>query len=244
MKKVLDVLPPEDERAKFAHNRIAAIEPTVPRIDIHLATGAPPETSIERDGQGATEVRKLPRPLLVDTGDHVFVVTAPGRAPRRFTIVIGPSESKSLAVEPGEVVVAGAPPPTPPPVPPAPPPAPITQVTPAPDIAPDAWTPMAKAGVGLLITGGAFVAVGIGTGVMAIGDKSTVGASCSGPRCTTQAGVDAAKQGRVVSTISTVGVIAGGVGLATGVALVVVGRQRPKVVVVPTTGGAACVGVF
>jgi hypothetical protein len=56
--------------------------------------------------------------------------------------------------------------------------------------------------------------------------------------------VDAARQGRLVSTISTVGFVAGGVALATGVALVVVGRRQPEVVVVPSIGGAVCVGVF
>jgi hypothetical protein len=89
MKKVLDLLPLEDERAKFARERAAAIEPTVPRVDVTLVAGAPPETSIDRDGRGAAEVRKLPRPLLVDAGDHLFVVTAPGRAPRRYPISPG-----------------------------------------------------------------------------------------------------------------------------------------------------------
>jgi hypothetical protein len=231
MKKVLELVPPEDERAKFAQERIAAIEATVPRLDVTLAAGAPPETSIDRDGQGATEVRNLPKPLLVDAGDHIFVVTAPGHAPRRYPIAIAPRESKSLTVEPGELIspspVAG----------PLPPPASSPE-------APDAWTPLAKAGVGLLATGGALLAVGVGTGIVAIGDKSTVSGSCTGSTCTTQAGVDAARQGRLVSTISTVGFVAGGVGLATGLVLLVVGRRQPKIVAVPSIGGAACVGAF
>ena len=235
LKRVAEALPAGDDRAQFVRDRIAGLERRVPRVQIDLEPGAPAETSIERDGRPAVELRTLPRPLPIDAGEHVLVVRAPGRIDRRYTIVLGPGEQKIITVAPGEVVAPPAPPPL---VPIAAPPSPA----PAPKTMP--LTTLAKVGVGVSGVGGALIVLGVVAGVMAVGDNATVLADCQGSVCRTQAGADAARQGRLVAAVSTVGFVGGGASLAVGTVLLVVGLRRPPLTVVPSTGGVACVGVF
>ena len=253
LKAVAAQLPADDKRAKYAADKADAIALKVPRLRISLAPGAPDDTTIERDGRAPVEVRKLGGQIFLDPGEHSIVATAPGRPARRYSVTLAPGEVQSLVLEPGAAAGAPAPPPAP-----APAPTPVERAAPpehAPDVATPGWSTQAKIGFASIGLGGALLATGAVTGAMVLGDKSTVQSSCHGTSvCDSQAGVDAAKQGRTLSIVSTVGFIGGAALAGVGIALVVTGRPRSatagartpasSIAFVPSAGGITCVGAF
>ena len=94
--------------------------------------------------------------------------------------------------------------------------------------------------------GVASLAVGVITGILTIGKKSTVDKLCS-PTCFEKdrtAVLDAESAGKTLSSISTITFIAGGVGLAAGVVLVLTSgpRRAPTTATLgamPLPGGGA-----
>ena len=188
-----------DERHAFAVQHIEALRPRLSRLRVDF-TRASADATVSRDGVplGASE---LGSPLYVDPGEHKVVVTSPsGGAPSTYTVVLGPGETKSLSVRASTS-------------------SPVAPAEPPPEHATSSVG--RKLGVGLVAGGGVFLAGGIVTGLMALSDKSTVAKFCGPTSCTTQAGVDAASQGRVVAILSTVGFIGGLAALGGGVALIV-----------------------
>jgi tetratricopeptide (TPR) repeat protein len=75
--------------------------------------------------------------------------------------------------------------------------------------------------VGIVLGVAGLVGVGVGTGfgLAAMSKANTAKDTCSGNACTTQKGIDAAHDASSSATISTVGFVAGGALLATGVIL-------------------------
>ncbi len=114
---------PKDPRTKVGKDRIAALEPLVPRIRIIV----PPESAgatILLDGT-ALASGVLATPLRVDPGKHLFVVRANGRQDNRKEIDIAEKERTEFVAALGPVDTAGpgptgtatVPPPPPPPPP-------------------------------------------------------------------------------------------------------------------------------
>lgn len=145
----------------------------------------------------------------VDPGTHVARATADGMKPAEssFTVADGGHAEVRLKLEKEGAPVAAAPDPTPSPTEPAPADAPkgggSTQKT------------LAFAAFGV---GAAGLVVGGITGVLAMGKASDLDAACPDGRC------PADRQGDIDSystlgTLSTVGFIVGGVGVAAGAAL-------------------------
>jgi hypothetical protein len=83
------------------------------------------------------------------------------------------------------------------------------------------WTGVAAGAVGL-----AGIGIGSGYGLAAMSKADVAKGSCNGNACTSQAGVDAAKNARSLGTISTAGFLAGGALLAAGAVLFFSGSER------------------
>jgi hypothetical protein len=102
-----DQLPPGDPRIGMARKGVADLDKLVPRLVVRLGPNAPRGTSVRRGGVelGAAS---LGTPLPVDPGEHVVVVSAPGRKETRVSVHVKPGETKTVNVEVGEAVPSGA----------------------------------------------------------------------------------------------------------------------------------------
>src|ERR1700722_18731445 len=195
-----------EERARRV---LADAAPKIARLKVAVA--APADASVWVTIDGVNEpVANLNSDRFLDPGDHVIEAGAPGflKATKKvhlnesgvdsvaLTLEIEPNAPK-VAPAPAPVPVAAAPPPQAPP-PPSPPPA--SNHTAA----------FIAGGVGLVGVG-----FGVVFGVAAMNAKSTLDSACSNKVCPTsdQGTIDS---GTRYGTISTVGFIVGGVGLAAG----------------------------
>jgi hypothetical protein len=83
------------EHMRAAEDHLAALQPKVPHLAIRL-TEQLPETKVLVDdhlvASGALG------DIAIDPGEHVVVVSAPGRLPHRATLVIAPAERKAIVI--------------------------------------------------------------------------------------------------------------------------------------------------
>jgi hypothetical protein len=214
-----------------ATKRAKALEPKLPKLTVRLAKGVPANVEVRRDDVVLGAV-SLGRPLPVNPGDHVITVRSPDHEEwsTKVTTIeldtvevevqVGKLRPKNVGPEPG---APGAPPP----------PAPTS--------------PLVYAGFGV---GAAGLAVGAITGLMALGKASATRTNCPDQRCATQDGLDDARTGQTLGTVSTVGFIVAGVGAAVGVYGLVWGGKKqngaaaPAVYVGASPGGAMLKGTF
>jgi hypothetical protein len=84
--------------------------------------------------------------------------------------------------------------------------------------------------VGIFIGAAGVASLGVGTafGLAANSDADIAHDLCDGNACTSQRGVDAAKDATRAATISTATFLAGGALLATGLTLLVLGNDAPE----------------
>jgi hypothetical protein len=217
-----------DKRVEGVKARMTAIEPRLSRLTLTLAAGAPAEVRITRD-EVELGAASLGVAMPIDPGEHVVVVTAPGRDAKRYTVKIAEAQSPTLKVEPGPVTRAIEAPPPPPPPPPS-----------------------SGRAVGVVIGSlgvASLVAAGV-TGAMTLQRKSTVEDECPQQLCRTQSGVDAASQGKTLSLVSTITFATGLVGLGVGTYIFLSSgsRSTPAValgpVITPDTTGLRVLGRF
>ena len=190
--EVAQRLPNDDDRHGIALRRAQAIEPRVPRLTVHLAPSGRSDVIVRRDGVelGAAS---LDTALPVNPGEHVVVVEAPGTQATQFRSSVGEGERAQLDVKLGPAQVA---------------------VT-APDASGSA--PGAGQRTAAYVIGGVGVAgliTGIVAGALVLDRKSTVNDNCVEKQCN-RAGQDAVESGKTLGVVSTVGFIAGGLGLGT-----------------------------
>lgn len=100
-KRVMNDLPPGDDRYPIAQRRASALRPRVPHVTLKLASDAPKQTTVKYGevvlGQASFEV-----PLPLDPGEHKLLVWAPEREPRSYTVVLKEGETEVLTVGPGD----------------------------------------------------------------------------------------------------------------------------------------------
>ncbi len=201
-KEVSQRLPSDDERRVIAVQRSAALEPRLPRLRIHLSSGAPPGTRVRRDGVelGAAS---LDTDLPVDPGQHRIEAIGPGishQANLEVTLVEGETKTVELRLDEDNV---------------APPPAKPEK---APVVPPRSGTKtlgFVIGGVGL-----AAAVTGIVTGVLVLDRKHTVDQNCNSDKLCNLAGLDAARSGKTLGIATTIALSAGAVGLGAGTYLV------------------------
>ena len=208
---VVRELDPSDERTPTAKERVAALEPRVPRIKLVLADGASPETKVK---VGALDLgaASFGSAIPMDPGVHNLVVTAPGQATRTILVKLKKGETKEVLVGPEGTE--------------GPPSSEAPAAASGPVVPSDDATPPTGAGGGsntktlgyaLGGVGVAGIAVGSITGVIGLGKASTAKDNCDDERrICGQAGFEANKSAQTMKTVSTVGFVVGIVGLGAG----------------------------
>lgn len=215
--EALTHLPAGDERIEFAKGRLEALEPDVPWLTITLVA-APEGTVVLRDGVQLGP-GSLGEALPIDPGAHVIAVRAPAHHERRYEITLAKAEREQIEVAPGT---------------PKPEPRPVAGGEAAPSLPVLGYV---LGGVGVLGVG-----AGVVTGLMVADRQQTVDDNCSGSRCS-QAGLDAASEGRTLLIANAVAWAVGVVGLGAGAYLVLShdgsGAPTQRVGVASLPGGAA-----
>jgi hypothetical protein len=202
------------EREQYAKEHAAALEPQLSRLTI-VVTNPPPGMQLQRDGE-ALDAAGWGSAVPVDAGSHVVEARAPGKKPWSTNVDVpaGAAQLK-MTVPPLEDGPAEG----------------------ASGLGAQRVAGIAIGGVGL-----AGVVVGAVFGGLALSNWSGLLQNhCHGsPTMCDATGIAQGADARRNSTISTIGFIAGGVVLATGVVVFVTAPRR--VATAPTTGWAPGVG--
>lgn len=193
------------------------IEQVKPRLSwLTVRVTGPNEVEVTVDGMRVPP-SELGAPRAVDPGERVVHAIAPGFESKEGTLDLKAGESAELELElsPETVEVVAAPKEAPPPTPlPAPEPEPTRDLT------------LTYVAFGV---GGAALATGIVTGILALGTRSDILSSCPDLKCSPRTSdqkrrlEDDAKRYRTLGTISGIGFGLGVAGAAAGVALLLTG---------------------
>jgi hypothetical protein len=202
----------KSERAEFAHRHARAVEGKLSRLRIRVEPAAPGVT-LTLDGR-PMRAAALGSLIPLDPGEHAIEATAPGkeRWGQRVKIDPGPA-TQELVVKLVDASTPSA----------APPPATAPAAAPARDPEP---TSTARRDIGFAIGAVGIVGIGIGTGygLSALSKKNEYNDQWRGGACDTQPNCDAARDAKEqldkAAIISTIGFVAGGIGVATGLYLV------------------------
>jgi hypothetical protein len=230
---------------KLASQRANALEPKLARLTVKVDK-ANEKLEVTRDGTSVSPA-SFNVPIPVDIGAHTVEATSAGQKPFKTTTTVS-KDGESVEVSVPKLEVE----------------APVA-TTPGPTKEHDQGATGADAGsrqrtVGFIVggVGVAGVAVGAITGLMAMGKKNQwETAGCAGGPCASQDAVDASESAKTLGLISTIGFIAGGVGVLAGAALVLTAPKaheplktgRARVRFVPSagpdrSGGITVLGVF
>jgi hypothetical protein len=213
------------ERERGARERASALAPKVPKLTIDVPTDARVAgLSVMRDGV-AVGPAQWGVPIPTDPGKHELSAKAPGYEEWHSTLSlkdggVGSATVPKLTEAPNAASaapVAGEP---------------AAEPEPAPQPEPSQSSSGGGLGgqrIAALVVGGvgvAGVAVGSIFGIQAMSKKKTADETCDGTACQTDAGVEAGESAHKAGTISTIGMIVGGVGLAAGVTLWLTAPKR------------------
>ncbi len=183
--------------------RVKTLEGRLARLTVKLATTAPPDASVERDGV-VLGAPSLGVALPADPGGHVLVVKAKGHADTRADIVLSEGETKTLEVDVGPAVALRV--------------APTAPVAERSQVNRLVWVGFGVAAVGAV--------VGAITGVKALSAGSNAKTACPDLRCR-QSAFDDVESGRQIATVSTIAFIVAGIGAGVGLyGLLVPGKPR------------------
>jgi hypothetical protein len=215
-------LPASDKRRAVAQSRAVALEPRLPKLDIRLVTGAAAGARVVRDGVelgSAGQGTALP----VNPGEHVVVVSAPGRAERAFKVVVSEREIRTLDVEPG---------------------APNALTVATPDTGKSTGVPVTpprqSATLGYVLGGvgiAGFVTAAV-AGALVLQKKSLVDDHCDAAKRCDAEGLRATKSGKTFGIVTTAGLVTGVVGVGAGGYLILSAgaREAPRSASVTWTG--------
>jgi hypothetical protein len=194
-----------------AKKEIASVEGRRSRVTITVTGSTSPNVTMDNSPM---KNEALGVALFVNPGTHTIQVGADGFNPatRTFAVAEGQSENVAIALEAAPVAVA----PPPPVVAPAPPPV-------------DTGSHGASHVPAIVAfgVGGAGLVAAVVTGVLAIGDHDSLKNACPDAKC------GPAQQSKLndyhtMGLVSTIGVIAAGVGVAVGTTLWIVESKQPK----------------
>jgi hypothetical protein len=221
-----DRLPSGDDRSALIAQRIAQLEPRLPKLTLRLAQpGA--GVSVLRDGVEQRSA-SLGIAVPVDPGKHELVVRAKGHAARTVSVTIKEGESTELTLELG--------------------PAEDERRAQAAASAQSGGSTQKTLGFVIGGVGVAGIATSMITGAMVLDRKSTVDRECAGSVCS-RAGADAASSGRTLSTVSTVAFAVGAVGVGVGLYLALSAKPETETaklefVTSPGAAGLSLQGAF
>ena len=208
-----------------------ALLPRIPNLTIVLGGGGATSAKVTMDGKPVTAAL-LGVKVPVDPGKHVVLAQVGDKVERR-EVTVAESANETVKIDLPAPATTG-------PVPTA------TATSTAPE-APPSRTPVLP--IVAFCVGGAGLAVGAITGILAIGKHSDLE---SNPNCQNDKCLPAVHEKvdtlDVLRLVSTIGFIAGGAGVATGITLLVVGgnggKAAPSGRLMVTPGGATMRGSF
>jgi hypothetical protein len=239
---------------KRAQKALEAARPHIAKIVIHVTGPRPEDANVAVDGE------RVPAALLdgdrpTDPGGHQVIASAPGFKTAATSILVGDGARSEVTLvleptPPAAAPVLPVPPtattpsaPTPAPTPAAPTPAAPGPVTQAPGTTPPPTeTPANGEGRSLalpivsFVVGAAGLAVGATFGMLAINKKSSLDSACAADKScpsTSQSDIDSLNSNALISTI---GWVAGGVGIGAGLVFLVVGGGGQKAPAAPAHG--------
>jgi hypothetical protein len=226
---------PTDPRAGVARDRAAALEKRAPHLILRLQASAPAETSIVENGK-PLDSALLGKSRAIDPGEHVLVVSAPGRVGQRVAVQLAEGETREIELAAGAPVAA-----------PVLAPAAAAKTAPredssVPPSAPSSF-PFRTVGFVGLGVGVAGVAVGTVAGLLTLSAKNNTDANCVATGCNPD-GLAAESSGKTWSNVSSAAFVVGGVGLVTGAVMLIVAPSRsPRsaVGIAPTRAGSGAV---
>lgn len=204
------------DREAFARDRAAALQPKLARLTVSVAeaTRAVPGLAVRRDGLAISEAL-WGTAVPVDPGEHVVSAEATGKAPWERRIELkDPGQTVTVevpALENSKPVAA-----TPAPAPPAP-----ALVTPPPPPSRAGGSGQRAAGIAVGALGIVGLSVSAVAGGIALRNKAASNADnhCDAGNFCDDQGLALRREGITAATVSTIGVILGGVALAGGAAL-------------------------
>jgi hypothetical protein len=211
----------DGSRAEMARAELALVEPRVPKVTLTFASDVPSGTKVTLDGDDIPD-GAIGSALPVTVGDHHVVATAPDG--RKFARMLGLSEGARARLEitwlrPSNPVVEQA-------LPPERPPADSAVVAPAARDEGPAHPELRTAG--LALGGAGLLLAGIGTYLWIDSgkDHDAVTANCTDGVCPPDQ-QDRIDSGQRKENWSRITLIGGGLFLAGGVTLFVMGNRRP-----------------
>ncbi len=225
------------DREKAAEQKVKELEPKLSKLTVVVSAELKQigGLTLTRDGE-ALGAGSWNSPTPVDPGKHRIEASAPGYKSFTATVELGADgDQKSLEVSPLEKAESGAP----------------AQTTPSAPVAEKDTSKSSLKTYGLIAGGVGVVAVGVGT-VFALNAKKTnhdSNSDCTGNVCG-DTGYSLRQDARSAGNIATIAFVAGGVLVATGVTLYVVGGSQKsqetararKVELVPAVAPGACGG--
>jgi hypothetical protein len=200
---VREVLPPNAHPAfgaaqTHAREVLDRTLPRVPTLRLTVKTPGPrPRLFITIDGETTTDAI-VGADRRIDPGPHTIVVSAEGHRPQRVQTTIEEGETKPVAIE----LVA----------------VPSKSVDKAASAPPDVVTPTRSRApaVAMFVVGGLGLAAGVVGGINVATKSYALDDACSGYVCPSERDNDI-REAKTWATISTVGFVAAGVGLAGGI---------------------------
>ncbi|MEJ7727917.1 MAG: carboxypeptidase-like regulatory domain-containing protein [Polyangiaceae bacterium] len=219
-----------EDAVKDATRELAALEPRVPWVTVQVTGGSNVSVTLDNNPLNAAA---LGVKRAIDPGQHTLRATAAGfrAAERPFTMAEGQAETVTLTLEPE--AAAGAANPVP---------AGAIAVPPA----GGDTTTASKGGSPMKLIG--FIALGVGaagligggiTGGLAISEHSLLDRDCDSDGDCPAERRETLDNFHTLSTLSTVGFIVGGVGVAGGITLLVLApssRKQSGATIVPYAG--------
>lgn len=199
---------------KYEGTRDAALKELVPleakvaRLTLAIAE-TPTGTEVTINDE-PFDLSKLGSEVALLPGEIVVKVQAPGRDMVRRSLELSGGEAKTLAMA-----------------------LPAARPDDGPDEGPDegdggGMSPIRAAGIGVAGLGAAGIVVFAVTGSMSKSKFDEVEAACDGKKCTDEGFAEDIDDGKTLETIANISLIAGGVLLAAGVTMIVMGEDEPS----------------
>lgn len=198
-------------RERVARTQREGLSQQVPELTLTLPDKAPADLTVRLD-KTPLALASLDKPQRLDPGDHVIVVQTRDGKESELKLSLGAGDKRTVELK------LPAPEPKPEPV--------QAEVPVAAEPAPASHLPWTITAASAGVVG---LTIGLVTGGLAMGDKSTVNAHCLGPTGTEcdAIGKGAGEDGKTMGIVSTVGFTAGIVGLGAAAVLLLTEPKQP-----------------
>jgi hypothetical protein len=204
----LERAPPDDDRRELVERHANELRPRVPVLILGSGTCKSEGCSVALDGK-TVALGPTSTSLPVDPGEHVLLVSAPGRPVREVRVQLSEGQSLVETLRPGaaETLHRGT-------IPAAVPRA--ARPAPGSDRSQSEAQPQRTTAYVVGSLGAASLAASLVTGGLALARWRTVEQHCSGDTCNSPGALSANSEGRTFSVISTITFASGVLGLGAG----------------------------